>query len=376
MKVMIIVNVDWFFISHRLPIALAARNRGYSVSIAVGDTGRIDEIRAMGFEVHNIPVDRSGSDVIGLIRLFWSYFRLLRTTTPDVVHLVTIKPVLLGGIAARIAGVPGVLAAISGLGHVFVAEGFMGKIRRALVSIFYRIAFGKDNIRVIFQNPVDERRLRRLARLPPNKVVSIPGSGVDLEKYLVSPLPSPGPPVFVMASRLLVKKGVREFVAAAGLVKANGVGAEFWLVGEPDRGNLASIKSEELDSWKAEGLVQILGFRNDVASIMAAGHVVVLPSYYGEGLPKVLIEAAACGRAVITTDMPGCRDAIEAGVTGLLVSPRNAGALASAMAELAQDPARCARMGQAGRERAERIFDVRHVVDSHLHIYQELASRA
>lgn len=370
-RVLIVVNVDWFFLSHRLPVALGALQAGYEVHVATTLTQSAAALEAHGFVVHPLAVDRSGAGFSGLFKLFTNLLRLFWAVRPDVLHLVTIKPVLVGGLAARCSPVRGVVYAISGLGHVFVAEGFFGRLRRLLVGVWYRLVLGARNMRIIFQNPDDRSMIASVARLVPEQVVMIPGSGVDLSQYPAMPLPQEGA-VVVMAARLLTTKGVHEFVAAARQLRNQGLDARFWLVGEPDPANPASVTPNELQAWRQEAAVELLGHRTDIAQLMAQAHVVVLPSYR-EGLPKVLIEAAACGRAVITTDVSGCRDAVEAGVTAVLVPPKNAQALAEAIRQLLQNRAACAAMGQAGRLHAERLFDVRAVVAAHLEIYRALA---
>jgi glycosyltransferase involved in cell wall biosynthesis len=295
-----------------------------------------------------------------------------------VVHFVTIKPVLLGGLAARMARVPAVVSAVSGLGFVFLAEGIMAVIRRWLVKNLYRVALGHSNLRVIFQNSDDLSYLARHVKIPDKKVSMIRGSGADLSQYCVAPLPT-GVPVVLLPARLLVDKGVREFVQAAKILRQRGLSEQdvrFVIVGRPDPANPHSLHQDELAQWTEEGAVELWGHRTDMPQVMAAAKMVVLPSYYGEGLPKVLIEAAACGRVVITTDHPGCRDAVEPGVTGVLVPVRDAVALANAIHELLSDPAKCAIMGQAGRELAVSAFDERQVVSAHLKIYQELMDNA
>lgn len=369
-RLLIVVNVDWFFVSHRLPVALGAQRAGYEVHVATALTQDSAALEAHGFVVHPLVVDRSGAGLPGLFKLFSDLVRLFWAIRPDVLHLVTIKPVLVGGLAARCSPVRGVVYAISGLGHVFVAEGFSGRLRRRLVGAWYRLVLGARNICIIFQNPDDRAAIASVARLAPQQVVMIPGSGVDLSNYPATPLP-PGVPVVVMAARLLATKGVREFVAAARQLRGQGVESRFWLVGEPDPANPASVTPDELQAWRHEAAVELLGHRTDIAQIMAQAHVVVLPSYR-EGLPKVLIEAAACSRAVVTTNVPGCRDAVESGVTALLVEPKNAPALAEAIKQLLHNRAACAAMGQAGRLRAERLFDVHAVVAAHLDIYRTL----
>ena len=369
-----VVNVDWFFLSHRLPIALEALRLGYEVHIATGLTDKLDELQRHGLVVHPLALDRSSAGVGNAWRTMVELWRVFRAVRPDVVHLVTIKPVLLGGLMARLAGVPAVVAAVSGLGFVFIAHGAKAAVRRWLVSAMYRVALGHRNLKVVFQNPDDRASLAKLAHLADSKVEMIRGSGVDLTQYHHTPLP-PGLPVVLLAARLLADKGVREFVQAARLLKQQGVSARFCLVGSVDPANPASLTDAELTQWANEGLVELWGQRSDMPEVLTAAHLVVLPSYR-EGLPKVLLEAAACGRAVVTTDVPGCRDAIDPGVTGVLVPVRNAEALAEAIEGLINDPVRCQAMGNAGRALAERAFDVRQVVAAHLRIYQELIDKS
>jgi glycosyltransferase involved in cell wall biosynthesis len=369
-----VVNVDWFFLSHRLPIALEAQRQGYTVHIATGLTDRLDELQRYGLVVHPLALERGGASLANGWRTVIDLLRIFRSVRPDVIHLVTIKPVLLGGLAARLARMPALVAAVSGLGFVFMARGAKAAIRRWLVGILYRLALGHRNLRVIFQNPDDLRSLAKVADLPASTMVLIRGSGVDLDGYAQTPLPE-GVPVVVMAARLLADKGVGEFVQAARILKQRGIIARFALVGTVDPDNPTSCKQSELDAWVEEGIVECWGHRRDMPQVMAAATLVVLPSYR-EGLPKVLIEAAACGRAVITTDVPGCRDAIDPGTTGVLVPVRNADALADAMEALISSPERCRAMGDAGRKLAERAFDVRQVAAAHLDIYQELIEQS
>lgn len=371
MKLLFVVNVDWFFLSHRLPVALAAKDAGYEVHVVTTLTEEKAGLEKYGFVVHPVSINRSSAGVLGLLKLFLDFIRIFLSVRPDVVHLVTIKPVLVGGLAARLARVPGIVYAVSGLGHVFVAEGVLGSLRRALVGSWYRFILKARNMRIIFQNPDDRRAIESVARLSPEKVVMIPGSGVDLSEYDYHPMPE-GEVTVLMAARLLRTKGVREFVQAARLVKKTDPSVRFLLVGGLDPENPASISKQEIAAWKQESIVEPLGHRSDIAQLMQGAHIVALPSYYGEGLPKVLIEAAACGRAVVTTDMPGCRDAIEEGVTGLLVPPKDSAALAKALLELIGSRQRCVEMGQAGRKRAEDVFDVHAVTQTHLKIYEAL----
>ena len=371
---MFVVNVDWFFLSHRLPIALEALRQGYQVHIATGLTDKLDELQRHGLVVHSLALDRSSTGLGNAWRTMVELWKLFRAVRPDVVHLVTIKPVLLGGLMARLVGVPAVVVAVSGLGFIFMANGAKAVVRRWLVGGLYRVALGHHNLKVIFQNPDDRASLSKLAHLPNSKVEMIRGSGVDLIQYNHTPLPL-GVPVVLLAARLLADKGVREFVQAARLLTQQGISARFCLVGSVDLANPTSLTDAELTQWANEGVVELWGQRSDMPQVLGTAYLVVLPSYYGEGLPKVLIEAAACGRAVVTTDHPGCRDAIDPSVTGVLVPIRNVPALAEAIKELLNEPERCQTMGNAGRVLAEREFDVRQVVDAHLRIYQQLIDK-
>jgi glycosyltransferase involved in cell wall biosynthesis len=245
-------------------------------------------------------------------------------------------------------------------------------LRRWLVSHLYRFAFRQRQLVVIFQNPDDRDTLLCLGVVRSQQTRIIRGSGVSLDEYPYVPEPQ-SRPVVVMASRLLKDKGVCEFVEAARLLQSRNVDVLMRLIGSPDPGNLSSITTEEMNDWKHEGIVDLMGYRTDIAEQYAASNIVCLPSYR-EGLPKSLIEAAACGRAVVTTDVPGCRDAIEPGITGLLVPPRDPGALADAIEHLIENPSELKNMGRAGRRLAEREFGIDKIVNQHLEIYRELLS--
>lgn len=374
MKILFVVNVDWFFISHRLPIALAAKKQGHAVHIATSLTDRLPELQQYGLIVHPLKMDRSSTGLYSVLHNLLELWQVFKSVKPDVIHLVTIKPVLLGGIVARLAGSPAVVAAVSGLGFVFIENGIKASIRRWLVGTLYRLALGHRNMKVIFQNKDDLQSVTNVAPLSDQKVAMIRGSGVDLASYAHLPLPE-GAPIVVLAARLLVDKGVREFIEAARTLKSRSCPARFVLVGTVDLANPSSLTQREVDNWVKEGVVDWWGHRSNMPEVLSTAQIVVLPSYR-EGMPKVLLEAAACGRAVITTDVPGCRDAIDPGVTGLLVPVRNAKTLADAIEGLINDQARCIELGNAGRKLAETAFDVRQVVDKHLRIYDELIGKS
>lgn len=372
-RLLFVVNNPAFFMSHRVPVALAAQRAGYDVHVATMDGPAVADIEALGMTHHVVPMTRSGKHPLQELGTLLSLLRLFRRLRPQVVHLVTIKPVLYGGIAARLARVPGMVAAISGLGFVFLSNSLKMRLVRAVVARLYRLALGHRNSRVIFQNASDRDLLQSLGAVRDEQVVLIRGAGVDLDQYRAQPEP-PAPPVVVtMVARLLRDKGVREFVQAARLLRERGVDVSMQLVGGVDAGNPASATPAEVQAWQREGCVQALGERSDVPQLYAASHIAVLPSYR-EGLPKSLIEAAACARAVVTTDVPGCRDAIDPGKTGLLVPVRDPQALADAIARLADDQALRQAMGTAGRALAEREFNIERVARLHVELYDMLSA--
>jgi glycosyltransferase involved in cell wall biosynthesis len=372
-RLMFVVNNPAFFMSHRVPVALAAQRAGYDVHVATMDGPAVADIQALGMTHHAIPMTRSGKHPLQELGTLLALVRLFRRVRPDVVHLVTIKPVLYGGIAARLARVRGMVAAISGLGFVFLSNSLKMRLVRSVVARLYRIALGHPNSRVIFQNANDRDLLKSLGAVRDEQVVMIRGAGVDLDAYRALPEPPTPPVVVTMVARLLRDKGVQEFVQAAGVLRQRGLPVTMQLVGGVDAGNPASATQSEVDAWQRDGAVQALGERSDVAALYAASHIAVLPSYR-EGLPKSLIEAAACARAVVTTDVPGCRDAIEPGETGLLVPVRDAQALADAIARLAEDPALRQAMGAAGRALAEREFNIERVASIHVALYDALSA--
>jgi glycosyltransferase involved in cell wall biosynthesis len=371
-RLLFIVNIDWFFVSHRLPIALEAIRQGYEVHIATTVTDKLDLLEKSGLIVHSLSLHRSRSG-ISILSEFLVLLSVIKDIAPDIVHLVTIKPILLGGIASRLAGVPAVVSAISGLGFTFHGKGFIFSLRRKLISLFYYLSLGHKNQKIIFQNNDDKLKLFKIRKDINSRSVLIQGSGVDLSLYSVVEN-NFNPPIIMMAARLLSSKGVREFVQASKIVCTSNKNVRFVLVGDTDSLNPESIKKSEISQWKEDGLVEIWGYRSDMNNIIPKADIIVLPSYYGEGLPKVLIEAAACGRVVITTDHPGCRDAITQ-KTGVLIPIKDSEALADAIRDLLQNPQKAIKMGKAGRELAEQNYSIEKVCKKHIKIYKDLLTR-
>ena len=367
-KLFFVVNVPWFFISHRLPIAIAAKASGYEVHVVTSAGSELDAIRKKGLIVHEVPFTRSSVKLLEEAKILLALFKLYRKIKPDIVHHITIKPVLYGSLISLITKVPYTVNAISGLGFTFLATGFLAVLRRALVKFAYRIAFLKSNTVAIFQNPDDRDQFIQQGLVTRKQTFLIRGSGVDLSEYNVTDEPS-GVPIIVLLARMLWDKGIGEFVAAARLLKEKGIIARFQLVGSIDKGNPKAIQKQQIDLWCKEGIIEWDGYINDVGKVISASNIVCLPSYR-EGLPRVLIEAAACGRAVVTTDVPGCNYAIQPEVSGVLVKVHDALSLADALIRLIKDDALRFKMGKAGRVFAEQEFTIQKVVNMHLDIYK------
>lgn len=367
------VTEDWYFCSHRLPIARAARDAGFEVVVVTRVRNDGDRIREQGFEL--IPMDlRRGRvqplrELAALIRLA----KIFRARQPAIVHNVAMKPVLLGGLAARAAGNARVVNALAGLGYVFTSRSIRASLLRPLVKSAFRILFRGEHVRVIVQNPVDHKVLEDIG-VPTPRIVSIAGSGVDPQRFRYSSEP-PGEIVAAMVSRMLWDKGIGELVQASRRLRDSHPGLRVRLVGPPDPENPTSVDESKLRAWTNEGIIDWSGPVTDAATVWATAQIAVLPSYR-EGLPLSLLEAAACGRPMVATDVPGCREVVEHEKTGLLVPPRDPVALADAIARLADDPELRARLGRAARERVLERFTVDRVVEQTLAVYRALCAPA
>lgn len=362
-----------FFVSHRLNLVSGALADGYHVVVASPPHAvAVAAIEASGAEWTPWTVRRGGMSVFGEARALLHAFSILRRTRPSVIHAIAIKPILYAGIAAKFLHIP-VVGAVSGLGYIYTGtgSGLKGVLRRA-INIVMRFGLNRRDVSFIFQNG-DDARMVEFAKLDRVSVHRIGGSGVDLSRITMQPHPTGTQTRIGLPARLLRDKGVYEFVEAARILRGRGREATFLLIGDPDPSNPTSVSRAEIDAWVAKGVVQWIPHTADVASVLATLHIVALPSYR-EGFPKTLIDAAAAGRASVTSDVPGCRDAIVDGVTGLLCPAMDKGALADAMDRLVLDRALCLQMGQAARVHAEANFDVNDVTQRHVEIYHERAT--
>ena len=356
-KILYVINVDWFYISHFLPVGLEGIKRGYEVHIACGITDKKEHLESLGLIVHPISISRSGTSVNTEIK----------TINPQVLEFFTIKSVLYGGIVSRFFSIPKKVFYITGLGYVFIAKGLKGFIVRNIVKSMYKLAISGKTNSVITENIFDKSLIQSLNAINEEQIKIIRGAGVDLSQY--SHREEKNEIIKVsMACRLLKDKGVFEYIEAAKILKQKLPNVEFELYGDIDIHNPASLTSDDVAKIKKDGFVKIYGFSNDIAKVFSNSNIVVLPSYR-EGLPKVLIEAAACGRAVVTTDVPGCRDAIEPNVTGLLCKVKDSKSLATMIEKLIINNDLRNSMGKVGRELAQKEFDINKVVEKHFEIY-------
>ncbi|MBM3503960.1 MAG: glycosyltransferase family 4 protein [Alphaproteobacteria bacterium] len=370
-RLLMVLNDAPFFVSHRLPIARAAKAAGIEVHIAVRhDEEAVAVMRREGFTHHDLPLERGSRRLGGELALIATLWRLMRDLKPDVVHAVTMKPVIYGGFVARLLGVPAVVHAITGLGYLFLIEGLGARLQRFLVKTLYRFALGHGNSRAIFQNPDDLGLFRASHLVDDRRVRMIKGCGIDMTRY--QPLPEPpGPVVVTFPARILGDKGVHEFVGAARQLRAEGVAARFVLVGRTDPDNPTDVGETGIRAWEREGIVQWQGYSRDMVETFRQCHIVCMPSYR-EGLPRVLIEAAACGRAIVTADVPGCREVVREGENGFLVPVRDTEATAVALRRLILDETLRQRMAARGRAMVEHEFSEPEFVARSFAVYREV----
>jgi glycosyltransferase involved in cell wall biosynthesis len=374
LKILFLVTEDWYFLSHRLALAQALRHAGYRVIIATRVNKYGDSIREKGFTLIPIKLRRKSKNLFHEISALIDLIKIYRKEKPDLVHHVATKPILYGSLAAKLTRVPAVVNALAGLGLIFVAKGWRAYTLKKCVCIAYGFIFRSKRLRVTFQNPDDLAVFIDKGIVSKEKTVLIKGSGVDTSIFKTTPEVE-GLPVVVLASRMLWAKGIQEFVDAVRILSDSGVKARFALVGKSDPANPSAIPTDQLQSWNEGGVVEWWGHKSDMPGVFGQSHIVCLPSSYGEGVPKVLIEAAACGRAIVTTNTPGCREIVRHGENGLLIPVRDSKALADALRTLIENPDMRARMGARGREIAVAEFSEEKVIEQTLFVYGELLSR-
>lgn len=370
-KLFIIVNVDWFFLSHRKDIALSAQKAGYDVTIVTKDTGKKSVIEALGLEVIDLPMNRSGQNIIEEVHTCWFLYRLYRHEKPDIVHHVGLKTILWGTLAAKLAKVHGVVNAVSGLG-IFFSEENKSLVSKLLPKVL-RFSHHRKKLAVIFQNNEDESLFLKNGIVKEEQAFMIKGSGVDLNLYCYTPEPENRKVRVLFTARMIVEKGVFVLVDAALRLKEQYKDkVEFLLCGGLDD-NPKAIKEEELKAVCDGEYIQWLGYRTDVLELLKSCHIVAFPSYYKEGLPKSLIEATAVGRPIVTTNSIGCKETVIDGYNGYLIPIKDSNTLAERLKILFEDEGLRQNMGRNSRMLAEKDFSIENVIQKHLEIYNQLS---
>lgn len=367
------MNVDWFFLSHRLPLALAAKKSGYTVYVAAANTGRSETIETLGLHFIDIQELKSFGSIVQELNLILILKKLYVKLKPELIHHVTIRPVLYGSIAARQVKIPSVVNALSGLGYVYINNTKKNRVLRVFLDRLFKWGFNHPNSILILQNVDDKSMILSRNIIKDKKIKIIPGSGVDTN--LIIPKDKTNGDVKVaLIGRMLWDKGIREFVEAARICYRNELKATFHLYGAPYDSNPMSISNQQLSEWHDEGIVQIHGHIENIPDILNEIDIVCLPSYR-EGLPKSLIEAAAAGLPIITTDVPGCRDVVSDGVNGYLVPMKDIDLLAGRIHELVNDKSKRVIFGIAGRKIAVERFSVDLIVADTLDVYDSLLTK-
>lgn len=372
-KLFIVVNVDWFFLSHRKEIAIAAQKAGWDVSIVTADTGKMKDIEALGLKTINLPMSRSGMNIREEIGTLSFLHKLYKREKPDVVHHVGMKTILWGTLAAKFAGVNGVVNAVSGLGGFFAEDN--KSMLAKVMPIVLRYSHHGQNLLVIFQNHEDEAMYVKKRIIKSKQARFIKGSGVNLQEFCYTPEPTEVKVKIILTARMIVEKGVFLLTEAAERLRSEYEDkAEFWLIGGLDD-HPGAITKEQLDKVCDGKYIKWLGYRTDVKELLQSSHIVAFPSYYMEGLPKSLIEATAIGRPIITTQSIGCKDTVTDGVNGFLIPIKDVDSLVEKLRLLIDNAGLRQKMGMAAREKAEKEFSLDIVIEKHLNIYNELVKK-
>lgn len=370
-KLLYVVNIPRFFVSHRLSLALASQQAGFDVHVATSDhdSENVQRILDSGLPFHPLPLSQHGTNPSTEFKTFNAIRKLYATLKPDLIHHVSIKPVIYGGIAAKLTRRKAIVSAMSGLGYVFIGTGFKPALLRFLTRPAFKLAMAGENTRMVFQNPDDRQLFIDRGMINPTTGVLIRGSGVDETYFSPQPESLDDLPVVLFAGRLLWQKGVGEFADVARRLKGQ---ARFVVVGYEESTSPLNVPSAQLEAWQDEGIIEWWGKRNDMPDVYAQANIVCLPSTYGEGIPKVLIEAASCERACVTTDTPGCREIVHHGVNGLTVAPHDNDALTTAIEHLIQNPQERRQMGINGRQLVLKDFTFKQVAEETFSLYRLL----
>ena len=367
-KILLFANTDWYLYNFRLAFAHELQSRGYEVILVSPPGDFHEQLQANGFRWISFPLSRQGTNPFNEMQTLWRLIRIYHHEKPDILHHFTIKPVIYGSLAAHLLRIKGIVNSITGLGHLFIDNSLFTRIVRSLAKILYRLSL--HSTQVIFENPEDRDTFVQNRFLKPEQAHLILGTGVDVQKFRPSPNKD-DPPLVLFASRLLVTKGLLEFVEAARILHKKGLRARFAIAGTPDPGNPASVSPEQISAWERSCQVEVWGWQGDMPSALATSDIFCLSSYR-EGVPSALLEACASGLPIVATNVPGCRDVVIHGVNGLLVPPQDSEALADALERLLVDPNLRDKMGKMGRQFAVDKFSLDKIIKQTLSVYPKV----
>lgn len=372
-KLLYLLSEDWFFCSHFIDRAIAAKSAGYEVVVVARENVDAVTIKSAGLNFIPLKLRRRGINPFFELLTIIDIWRIYKNQRPDLIHHVALKPLIYGSFVARLMGFKGIVNAPVGMGYVFTSDKWLARLLKPLLNLAIRCLVNPPQSKVIFENSDDLNTFVTNNLVKVSDAILIRGAGVNIEQF--SPMPEPkGPIVVVLTARMLWDKGIREYVEAARVIKKNRTDVRFLLIGAPDLDNPATITDEQLKSWNKEGVIEWLGFQKDISKLLSECHLVCLPSYR-EGLPKSLLEALAAGKPVVTTDVPGCREVVKDGECGLLVPAQNIEALVNALSLLIEDPVLRLKLGKRGRERAEKEFSSNIVINLTLDVYKNLLTQ-
>ena len=372
MKILLFANTDWYLYNFRRSLAAAIQEAGGDVILLSPPGPYGKKLQELGFRWVAAPMDRRSLNPFRELLLVNWLRHFIHREGVDLVHGFTIKSAVYGSLAARLAGNRARVSAVAGMGYVFTSQSSKARVLRPAVKMLMRLALGGEKSRLILQNPDDADIFRQSHIVPDGHIRVIRGSGVDCSRFYQCATRKPGEPLRVLlAARLLWDKGINEYVTAARALKKQGREIEFLLAGSPDPGNPDAVPESTVRQWVNDGTIEWLGHVDNMPDLLASVHVMALPTAYGEGLPRSLIEAAACGVALITTDAPGCREVVDHGVDGLLVPLRDADALTEAVARLDDNPDLMTAYGKAAQQKALNEFDEQIVIHKTLAVYGE-----
>ncbi len=367
---LIVLNADWFFLSHRLEHAVKAEEKGYKVIIAAGDTGVGEKILDFGFEYYPFKIERSGKNLFKEYNSFLQILRIYRKIKPDIIHHFTWKPILYGTFAARLLGIKQIVNTVTGFGYLFISRTGNTQLLSRFIVVLLKFLLSSKRVKIIVQNQHDYDTFLRWNIVPASRLRKINGAGVDLNVFKLSEeVEINGRLRISLPARMIADKGIWEFVGAVKTLEEKYKDkVEFFLAGAIDSENITSLNENDLGNIERDTSIQWLGFVEDMPDFLASCNIIILPSYR-EGLPKVLLETLSVGRAVITTDVPGCRDVVSDGEEGILVPLYDVNKLAKSIQTLVEDQEKREKMGIAGRKKAEVYYDVNKVVKEILEFY-------